>query len=89
MYILKFFLDWGKNGLGALWLPYIGLSIWFLYQTYKAKKSGWRSDSVSGGHQEGTESVNIWKIGAFKFFLAITVAAIIIHLVIQSSYKGS
>lgn len=32
MTLLKFFLDWGKYGLGALWLPYFILSAWFWYQ---------------------------------------------------------
>lgn len=88
MYLLKFFLEWGKNGLGFLWVPYIALSAWFLYQTYKARKSGWRQDTLAGT-TEGKEPISLLKIGAFKFFLALTGFAIIIHFVIQASYKGS
>lgn len=88
MYLLKFFLEWGKNGLGALWILYFGLAAWFIYQTITALRSGWRKDTLAGTTQ-GEKSVPIWRIGAFRFLIAITVIAIVIHLVIQSSYKGS
>jgi hypothetical protein len=88
MYFLKFFLEWGKNGLGFLWVPYIALSAWFLYQTITALRSGWRQDAI-GVKKEGKEPVSIWKIGAFKLFLALTGFAIIIHIAITLSYKGS
>lgn len=88
MYLLKFFLEWGKNGLGFLWVPYIALSAWFLYQTITALRSGWRQDNL-GGTKQGKESVSIWRIGAFRYFLGITVIAVIIHIAIQISYKGS
>lgn len=86
MTLLKFFLEFGKNGLGALWIPYIGLSIWFLYQTYVAYNSG-GTQQVPGGRIDDNEKTSLLKIGAFKFFLAITVAAVIIHFMIENSYK--
>ena len=83
MTLLKFFLDWGKNGLGFLWVPYISLSIWFLYQAYVASKSGWREDSINH-HAEGDENIPFYKQTMFYYFLALTVAAIVVHLLIRS-----
>lgn len=71
----------------ALTALYLGLSAWFLYQTFKARGSGWRQDTMYTS-KEGKEKIPFLKIGAFKFFIAITVAYIVALLVIASDYRG-
>jgi hypothetical protein len=74
-------LFWGLTAV------YVALSVWFLYQTFKARKSGWRQDAVNV-KREGTEKIPLLRIGAFKFFLAITAAYIIALLIVASDYRG-
>lgn len=88
MFLLKFFLEFGKHGLGALWLPYIGLSIYFLYQAWQGYKSGWYKVDKATGITSGTEKLKWYQYHKFSFlWLGITAAAIVIHLLIQSDYK--
>lgn len=87
MTLLKFFLEFGKHGLGLLWLPYIGLSLWFIYQTWKASTSGGKRQLPGGGYVYDEKKTPVYKIPQFWFFVAITVAAIVIHLIIQPDYK--
>tara|TARA_R110000868_G_scaffold29391_2_gene109255 strand:+ start:693 stop:953 length:261 start_codon:yes stop_codon:yes gene_type:complete len=86
MTLLKFFLDFGEHGLGALWIPYIVLSIHFLYQTWRAHESG-GTQQVPGGVVNDDDKTPIHKIPQFWFFVALTVAAVVIHLMIQSDYR--
>lgn len=86
MQFLKFFLDWGKHGLGALWLPYIFVSVILLYQYFKARKNGWYKNSPSG-NTAGTGKLPWYKYHTLVGWMLITLAAIIIHFVIQASYK--
>jgi len=84
---LLFILEWGKHGLGALWLAYaIPVTIWIV-QTIKAVKSGWVQDAPTTGHSEGKEKLSIGKYHKLWYILAASIAALIIHLVIQASYK--
>lgn len=87
MTFLKFFLEFGEHGLGLLWFPYIGLSGWFLYQTWKAHGSGGKRQLPEGGYVYDDEKTPIHKIPQFWFFVALTVAAVVIHLMIQSDYR--
>lgn len=86
MTFLKFFLDWGKHGLGALWLPYIIVSIILLYQHFKAVKSGWYQNKA-GVNTQGKGKLKWYQYHKLMGFFAITIAAIIIHFAIQASYK--
>lgn len=83
MQLLKFFLEWGKHGLGFLWVPYIILSAWLLIQAGIASRSGWYQNDNVSGYKEGKENIRFWKSRKFYGFLAITVAAIIIHFGIK------
>lgn len=88
MFLLKFFLDWGKHGLGALWLPYIGLSILFIYRSAIAYKSGWYKVDPVKGITSGKEKLKWYQYHQFAiYWVAITIAAIVIHLLIQSDYR--
>lgn len=83
MHLLKFFLEWGKHGLGFFWVVYAGLSIWFLYQAYVGYKSGWYRIDKQGVRTEG-QRLKWYEYHKFSiFFLGITLAAIIIHFGIK------
>lgn len=86
MTFLKFFLEWGKHGLAALWLPYIIVSIILLYQYFKARKSGWYQNK-DGVNTAGTGKLPWYKYHTLVGWLIITGVAIIIHFAIQASYK--
>lgn len=63
----------------------VGL-IFFAYKAYKARESGWQSDSVAGGHKEGKEKLPWTSIGWF-WFAVIMACAIIGYFIIQNAEK--
>lgn len=87
MTLLKFFLEFGKHGLGALWIPYALVSGWLLYQAVRASKSGWKQQKKDGTTDYGKENIPIYKTAQFIGVLILTVIAVIVHFAIQGSYK--
>jgi hypothetical protein len=87
MQILKFFLDWGKHGLGALWLPYLIVMAILGYQVYQAHKSEYGNYDVKGQWVKISDTTPLLKINQFKGMIVLTVIAIIIHFSVQASYK--
>lgn len=87
MHLLKFFLEWGKHGLAFLWVPYLVVSAILLIQAYRGSKSGWYQNDNVSGYKEGKENIRFWKSHKFYGWIGITVAAVIIHFVIQASYR--
>lgn len=86
MYLLKFFLEWGKYGLGFLWVLYAGLSAWFLYQMSQQMKKGGTKQSRDGIIYDNKKTP-FYKTNGFKLWLFLTSITIIIHFMIHSDYK--
>lgn len=87
MTLLKFFLEWGEHGLGALWLAYfipMGIVGW---QVYKGWNQPYGRNNPTTGKWEQLADKTGFKNNLKYFLIAFTVAAIVIHFLIQSSYK--
>ena len=66
----------------------LGLIILFGYQAVKAHNSGWKSDSVLGGHREGNDKIPFVKIPQFWGAVVVAGLYILALFLIASDYKG-
>lgn len=94
MYLLSI-LDFGKNGLGLLWVVYAGLMLWLAFQTWRTHSKPVQvkveDKTTSVGYRwEDTNPVQHTPVTTeptFWFMVAVTVIAIVIHILITADYK--
>lgn len=85
---LLFFLEFGKHGLAALWIPYGLVTAWLLIQTVIAHNSGGYKQGAQGQAPTlDNKKTPLWKIPQFKGAIILTIIAIVVHFCIQASYK--
>jgi ABC-type glycerol-3-phosphate transport system permease component len=93
--VLISIFDFGKHGFGILWIVYLLLSLWLLFQTYRThskivqKKVPFPLPGAPNNVKwiDTPDHTPVTRIPTFWFFIAITVIAIVIHILITADYK--
>lgn len=83
---LLFFLEWGKHGLGFMWVLWAGLSGFIGYKAYKSRENSTTRvlDDELGNRRVLTNQPKLswWNVPEFRILLLTQLAFIVIHLVI-------